>query len=315
MPDMGQILLPQEFYVETPPYRAFPITHDNFVDVLRLQFYVGTVDTFCLECERESVFRSMAQPLHSTKVYSSGPAPSISVDALLDGKQKAGFPYGALPNAPPGPMYLAEMEEFVRGDRVFQMTFACTRDDRHRHYFFCRVRRAELSKVGQSPSLADIQKPGFKKYKKLLGSERHKELMRAIGLHAVDVGIGAFVYLRRIFESLIESAHGNARDMSGWDEDAFARGRMEDRILALQAYLPDFLVKNRQIYSILGLGVHELSEKQCLEIFPVLRTGIELILDEQLAQRESAEKTAATTNAVAAIKGRLATTRDENEGD
>jgi hypothetical protein len=46
------------------------------------------------------------------------------------------------------------------------------------------------------------------------------------------------------------------------------------------------MVEHAKVYSILSLGVHELSEEQCLQHFPVLRGAIELILDDRNAKRE-----------------------------
>lgn len=37
-------------------------------------------------------------------------------------------------------------------------------------------------------------------------------------------------------------------------------------------------------------GIHELSEDECLEMFPYVRAGIELILDDLLAERERKAK-------------------------
>ena len=37
-------------------------------------------------------------------------------------------------------------------------------------------------------------------------------------------------------------------------------------------------------------GIHELSEDECREMFPYIRAGIELILDDLLAERERKAK-------------------------
>jgi hypothetical protein len=57
---------------------------------------------------------------------------------------------------------------------------------------------------------------------------------------------------------------------------------MEDKIEMLTQHLPKFLVENRKLYGIMSVGVHTLSEADCLAAFPVVRVGIELMLDEQL---------------------------------
>jgi hypothetical protein len=43
------------------------------------------------------------------------------------------------------------------------------------------------------------------------------------------------------------------------------------------------------VYSLLSRGIHELSEKECLDHFETLRLGIELILDQKM-ERDAREK-------------------------
>lgn len=61
---------------------------------------------------------------------------------------------------------------------------------------------------------------------------------------------------------------------------------MSERIDLLKSHLPDFLVRNKKIYSILSLGVHELDERVCLDFFPVLRSSIVVILEEDKRKLE-----------------------------
>ena len=65
---------------------------------------------------------------------------------------------------------------------------------------------------------------------------------------------------------------------------------IKEKIDLLKESIPDFLVSNKALYSILSKGIHELSEQECLELFPVMKTSIEYILDEIKARRELEEK-------------------------
>jgi hypothetical protein len=305
---MSRLPSPRQFFLETPPYHEFSLGQEGYVDLLRLQFYADTLDTYCLECKRESVFRNVSPPLRAAN-HRPGVSPSVTVEELLAGEMKAVWPFEIRlpPSVEMKPRSLVELEPLARVNRVFLVQFACTRDDSHWLFFIFRVQDDKVVKIGQSPSLADLQAPGVKKYRKLLGDERFRELTRAIGLHAHGVGIGAFVYLRRIFEDLISAAQVEAATVPGWDQEAFDRGRMDDKILLLKDFLPAFLVDNRVIYSILSKGIHTLTEEECLRHFDAVKVGIELILDEQLARRERQEKIARTAKALAGIKGELAT--------
>jgi hypothetical protein len=81
---------------------------------------------------------------------------------------------------------------------------------------------------------------------------------------------------------LVEEAHQKASEKDASDEQKYKNARMEEKIGLLKENLPDFLVKHKSIYSILSKGIHELSEDECLEYFDVVKSGIELILDEKL---------------------------------
>jgi len=74
---------------------------------------------------------------------------------------------------------------------------------------------------------------GIKKYRKILGDSKYRELHRAIGLSAHGVGIGAFVYLRRIFEGLVEAARDEVAKKTDWDEEKqeeFKTSRWDEKI-------------------------------------------------------------------------------------
>lgn len=145
-----------------------------------------------------------------------------------------------------------------------------------------------LMKVGQYPSVADIHIGQVKQYDKVLEKPILREFTKAIGLAANGVGIGSFVYLRRIFENLINEVLEEAKDLI--DIEAFKTQRMDEKIETLKNYLPPFIVENKQIYGILSKGIHELEEEECLAYFDCMRNSIELILNERLVQIEKKKK-------------------------
>lgn len=65
---------------------------------------------------------------------------------------------------------------------------------------------------------------------------------------------------------------------------------MEEKITCLSEFLPEFLVEHKHLYGILSKGVHELSEEECLGSFDIVKTGIELILDEVIEKKKKLEK-------------------------
>lgn len=162
-----------------------------------------------------------------------------------------------------------------------------------------------IMKIGQYPSVADIHIGRIQQYKSVLSKEDLREYTRAIGLAANGVGIGSYVYMRRIFEKLIYNAAKEAIGDRVVGVDEFRKLRMNEKIDALKAYLPATLVKLKDIYGIISKGIHELSESECLAYFDVMRNGIELILDDVLDAKRKEEKRKATMASVAKIKGKI----------
>lgn len=140
-------------------------------------------------------------------------------------------------------------------------------------------------KVGQWLSLVDIQFATIgKKYDKLMDRKDLKEFKRAVGLAAHGVGIGSFVYLRRIFGHLIDETYQKNKKTIGLEAEAFYNLRVAERVTALAAFLPSQLVDMKALYPILSQGIHELDEEECLTYFPVLQVAIELVLDQKIEQ-------------------------------
>ncbi|WP_324675107.1 hypothetical protein [Hymenobacter sp. GOD-10R] len=187
--------------------------------------------------------------------------------------------------------YSVHVSEFTSYGGLGSAIAKCVRTSQEfTFYYFYDDENRVFMKVGQHPSVAYFHISQVKQYNKILSRDKLKEFTRAIGLAANGVGIGSFVYLRRIFEGLIEEAHTIAKADQGWDEEPYSRARMADKIELLRAHLPAFLVENKALYGILSVGVHALKEEDCLAYFETVKVGIELILDEKLEAFEKQKK-------------------------
>lgn len=83
-----------------------------------------------------------------------------------------------------------------------------------------------LSKIGQDPSPADVAKQNIRKYSSTLNEPNFSEFGRAIGLASHDIGIGSFLYVRGIFERLVnETAREVEPDVQGRTASARAPPR------------------------------------------------------------------------------------------
>jgi len=224
--------------------------------------YDGTLDQYCVSCFKDSVF-------------------------IFDWVSCDGFRF---PKNIGGTTVLPRREEAS----VIHWRFLCTRCNRRMDFLaLTRVKSSEskgsIVKIGQFPSIADLSMPNIAKYRKAF-QQHYPDLARAIGLYTHGIGVGSFVYLRRIFEGLLEEAHLEAKQDASWNEVDYQRKRTDEKIGALKSWLPEFLVKNSHLYSILSAGIHTLSEEDCLNAFPVVRVGIEMILDQKLEAEEKRRK-------------------------
>lgn len=171
-------------------------------------------------------------------------------------------------------------------------------------YFYIKIdpQNKTIMKVGQYPSIADFHISEIKKYNKILSKDKQSEFTRAIGLAANGVGIGSFVYLRRIFEHLIYETFEECKKQGLVKEEDYNQAKMSEKISLLSSHLPSFLVENKNMYSILSKGIHELEEEICLRYFDALRVGIEIILDEKLEEFNKKKKMEEAKKKIASIQ-------------
>ncbi|KKU39174.1 MAG: hypothetical protein UX55_C0043G0011 [Candidatus Azambacteria bacterium GW2011_GWE2_46_45] len=257
---------PKAFHLEMPLYHVFDLAIGVDAEkVYKLLSYSGTIDAYCIWCDKESVFDTQEH------VYSS--------TAYWEWKKETGFR---------------------------RNMYRCSRNSNHEYFIYYLKTKDSLLKIGQWPSVADFQIPQAEKYRKIIGEEEYKEFTRGIGLSAHGVGIGSFVYLRRVFENLIEEAHASVQGANkGFLNEDYLRARMDDKIQMVKDYLPDFLVENRSLYAILSKGIHDLSENECLQYFETVKIGIEQILDEKIIKKEKADKALKAREAIQKAHSKL----------
>lgn len=259
---------PKSFHLEMPLYNNFNLSDENIEEKIKnFLFFGGTIDAYCIWCEKEGVFRA--------------------VNYLSDN------------------IYVPSWT--TRHDGLIKIEFRCTRNSSHNYHIYYFKIGNFITKVGQFPSVADFQIPQVENYRKILNEELYKEFTRGIGLSAHGVGIGSFVYLRRIFEKLIEEAHIKAymELKEKFDNKLYENTKMNEKIKLLKDYLPEFLVDNSSLYSILSKGIHELSEDECLQYFETVKIGIEQILDEKIIQNEKINKAKRAREAIQKVHNKI----------
>ncbi|MGE8004365.1 hypothetical protein [Lysinibacillus sp. NPDC093216] len=256
----------EDLFLRLSLYEPFSLEENNeLIQKLGDNDRSFTFDCYCIDCKKESTFR-----LYSNEFYRG--------EFTLDTEHE---------------LHLLNRFQVPKG-----IYFNCQRDPHHQYSYFFIIQKSEIKKIGQYPSVADIEIPGIQKYQKLLKQD-YKDFSKAIGLHSHGVGAGSFVYLRRIFENLIEEKHVEASQNDKWDEKEYQKSRMDEKINLLKDKLPPILVEHRSIYGIMSKGIHQLSEDECKTLFPDVKLGIELILDEKLYELEKQSKRKSYSNFIA----------------
>lgn len=281
---------PDVFFLEYGLFNEVEFTEQESPEIFDILFYKGTIDAHCPKCEKDSVLTSIE---NFPKVYydinnkNHGQLiPMTSRDHLrIDyyGEQK----------------FILKEFKCSRCSNIHQFNFEVFKSLDSGSQFF-------IKKTGQCFSIADYQNHDIKKYRKVLGKDLYAEFSKGVGLFSHGVGIGAFVYLRRIIEQfVIQEAYTKESENGNFDKQLYEKSRVKERIELLKNSLPDFLVANKALYSILSKGIHELSEQECLDIFPVMKTAIEYILDEVKAKKELEEKKKQLSDQISKINKQL----------
>lgn len=243
----------QDFIVKAPLYSS--IQYENITNEKEIFSVVNhpnvlKFDEFCTICQKDSVFQF--NPIET---------------------QNKGVVH----------QRLRSMRPVI--DEICFVNAVCMRC--HENYVYILILRSDdIAKCGQWPSLADIVKPNLRRYRDIFDNSDLIELTRADGLAAHGVGIGAFCYLRRVFENLIRKRFNESKHIINVDEEDFSKKRMNEKIDILKQFIPEFVFKNKEVYGILSKGIHELEEQACLDIFPLIMDTIIFMLNEDKKKKE-----------------------------
>jgi|LauGreDrversion4_2_1035121.scaffolds.fasta_scaffold151694_3 hypothetical protein len=268
-----------EFYVSSALYTVYDLKQDEKDKVFMTLFNMTPIDSYCIDCAANSVFTTDDNRPHKNQGH--------GMTYLINNANE---------------WYVNLLTTYS----IIQKEFICSRDPNHKLIFVIQLKNGKLSKIGQTPALADIAEQDIRKFKKVLGDNHYHEFSKAIGLFAHGVGVGSIVYLRRIIENfVIKPAYELAKARANWDDNEYQKSRMKLKIELLKSDLPDFLVNNTVIYAIISKGIHELTENECREYFPVLKTCLEFVLTDLEAKRETEQKRKEMHETLSKIAGRI----------
>jgi hypothetical protein len=265
------------------------VGYDPTGQIKDLRLHRGKFDAYCPGCGKHTTWTAVVTPELEQR------AKQESAAAPLSSSSSSRFSGPTIQN--------------WQGE--FKLRIFCARDSRHHGDFYfdtlgpsvfdyIRFKTGEgieldptlLVKVGQYPSLTDFQLGDLTEFEDGMSKQQRREFVRATNTAAHGFNVAACVYLRRVFESVLAEARDEYMAQHGlteWPE--FQDARTDHRIRLLREHLPKFLSEHPQLYRVLSLGVHELTEEQCAAELPMLRKAIELIMrDRVTAARQKRER-------------------------
>lgn len=277
----------EELLVNKGLYDSVDISADDIDELEKLlsgSIYHGyNISCYCKDCGEERIFESVDKEIHDETGI-------IRFDISEETRRGR------------APKKEELFSQYI--NKRYCLDFRCTRDHNHSLLFDLLVLQDKIIKIGQFPSYADISTSDTKKYSSVLG-EKYREYKKSVGLFSHGIGIGSFVYLRRIIEKLVFEKYEEVKENLEIQSDEFIHQEFKDKLETLKDYLPETLVENKNVYGIISKGIHELSEEDCLRYYPAIKIGIELILDEIMAQKERERKKKEFSKFVADTTGEL----------
>lgn len=285
-------------------YSSMEINKDNINDLILLLDGKVRISSYCKVCKTERVF-TMEPYIHFEETDKDCFSQKLSEEVLRVQRQIV------LENRPQVGGYVNEVDsewkwknwQIDEATRVLVFKFVCSMNEEHHLDYVVLTDEKHFRKIGQFPSVADLSFPELDEYKKVISKEDWKELRRANGLYASGIGVGSYVYLRRILERLLMQAKESVGD--DIDQKAFNEARVGEKITILKNYLPAALTDNKVVYGILSKGIHELTEEECREYFPVLRECIYMILTQWEEMRKKKEQEKFLNNALSKIASKI----------
>lgn len=280
----------KEFLLNGGLYEKQCINEENISDLIELMSGSIKLECYCKECRKNHVFfcvppvyywRNEEDP--NSKWHQS--SLSEELKSLQSTYHMQNMPIPCCQSDEKTEWYWKnwQIEESVR---ILIFKFNCSMNENHHLDYIVLTNNHEMMKIGQYPSVADLSFPELNQYQKVLPKEDMREFRKAIGLYAQEIGVGSYVYLRRIIERLINEVSTEAINDGKITSEDYTKNKVQDRIKMLSGYLPELLVKNGVIYGIISKGIHELTEEQCISFFPVLRDAIIMILEQREEKRK-----------------------------
>ncbi|MBO5342212.1 MAG: hypothetical protein J6A73_05985 [Lachnospiraceae bacterium] len=256
-----QIELWEKILCLEPPYRQTKIEYSDYKDIVKTKKIC--IDSYCEKCDDKKVF-------------------------LCNINKELEEMLGDWLSARPMPGYVNNLsDEDVFKNKLYfiDLVFSCAKCG-EKHHYSLMFKGDIVIKIGQYPSFAREEEQKLLKYRNLI-SKFYIELKQSVSAYSQHMGIAAFVYLRRIFEYIIENEYDKINTEISEKKVSF-----DEKMKAVDKkwnIIPDELDSQKsKIYQVLSKGIHEYEEEECYELYPYMKTIILIILDKYLYEKDKA---------------------------
>ena len=172
--------------------------------------------------------------------------------------------------------------------QYFDYTFVCANDDKHVYKMLISIEinidTLILRKIGQNPSMIKVKGYDFDKYKHQLEKfDAYDEYCKATLCYNERFSVGAFAYLRRVFEKML---------------NFFCNGiilqddHVKTKINAVgNSFDPRIRASLSNMYGILSASIHCIKEEESQEYYEDLKAVIDMQLEYLKTEEEKAQQT------------------------
>lgn len=250
----------------------------NKEELFRLLYYIGISQkkliTYCHKCKKEFTFDIQCKLFEFDRDI-TGEQGYIQI-TQKSGKSGVGRIYisdGDLMGLQPP----YEQQDLINNKIWYiEYYFTCTNNNRHKYMMMISIELKDgkfiVRKIGQNPSMLTVKGFDFDKYRKFLDKiNAYDDYKKADLCNSEHFYVGAYAYLRRIFEKMIKFYLGDTElkdDHMDTKIDA-VKNKFDPRV--------NKILKN--LYGILSISIHELDENQSKEYYTYLKAVIDMQLE------------------------------------
>ena len=250
----------------------------NKEELFRFLYYIGISQekliTYCHKCKKEFPFDIQRKLFEFDRGITDG-------QAYIQVTQKSG-------ESGVGRIYILDggfgglQPPYDKDDLInnkiwyIEYYFTCTNNNRHKYMMMISIELKNgkfiVRKIGQNPSMLTVKGFDFDKYKKFLDKiNAYDDYKKADLCNSDYFYVGAYAYLRRIFEKMIKFYLGDTE---------LKVTHMDTKIDAVKNNFDPRVNKMlKNLYGILSISIHELDEEQSKEYYTYLKAVIDMQLE------------------------------------